>query len=62
MKKNYMKIKSDMDDVLPLNKTIEIYNAKIAVRAIFYENNKYYQQVFLEEYLLKTFIAILCHK
>ena len=24
MKKNYMKIKSDMDDALPLNKTIEI--------------------------------------
>ena len=39
------------DDKLLLNKTIEIPNMVIVVRAIFYENNKYYPQVFLDEYL-----------
>ena len=48
-----MKIKFDLDDDLPLNKTIEICNVTIAVNAIFYENNKYYPQVFLDECLYK---------
>ena len=38
----YMKIKFHSDDVLPLNKMIEIPTIAIAVRAIFLENNKYY--------------------
>ena len=37
-----MKIKFNSDDDLPLNKTIEIHNATVVVRAIFHENNKYY--------------------
>ena len=49
----FMKIKFTSDDELPLNKTIEIPNMTIAVRAIFLENNKYYPQVFLEECLYK---------
>ena len=50
--KNYMKIKFDLDDDLLLNKTLEITNVTIlAVRAIFYENNKYYPQVFIDECL-----------
>ena len=40
----YIKIKLDSDDKLPLNKTIEIPVKVIVVRAIFYENNKYYPQ------------------
>ena len=44
-----MKIKSDSDDELPLNKTIEIPSMAIVVRSISLENNKYYQQVFLDE-------------
>ena len=36
----YIKIKLDSDDKLPLNDTIEISVMVIAVRAIFYENNK----------------------
>ena len=39
----YMKIKFDSDDELPLNKTLEIHIATIVVRAVFHENNKYYQ-------------------
>ena len=38
-----MKIKFDG---LSLNKTIGIYNVTVVLRAIFYENNKYYPQVF----------------
>ena len=40
-----MKIKLDLDDDSPLNKAIEIHNVTIVVRAVFYENNKYYPQV-----------------
>ena len=46
-----MKTKFDSSDELPLNKTIEIYNATIVARAVFHENNKYYPQVFLDECL-----------
>ena len=48
-----MKIKSISDDELPLNKTIEIPSMIIVVTALFYENNKYYPQVFLDECFYK---------
>ena len=41
-----MKIKFNSDDQLPRNKTIEISSMIIAVRAVFHENYKYYQEVF----------------
>ena len=47
----YMTIKFNSDDELILNKVIEVPGMKVVVRAIFYENNKYYQQIFLDEYL-----------
>ena len=53
----YTKIKLDLYDDLPLNKTIEIYNVTIVIRAVFYENKKYYYiKVFLDGclYKLKT--------
>ena len=49
----YMKIKFNSDDVLPLNKAVEIHTITIAVRAVFHENKKYYPQVFLDECLYK---------
>ena len=49
----YMKMKLNSDDELTLNKTIEIPTMAIIARAIFYENNKYYPQVLLDEYLYK---------
>ena len=49
----YMKIKLNSDDELPINKSIEIATMAIVARAIFLQNNKYYAQVFLEEYLYK---------
>ena len=39
------------DDELILNKTIEMSVMVTVVRAIFYENNKYYPQVLLDECL-----------
>ena len=40
----------------PLNKTVEINSMVIVVFAVFYENNKYYLQVFLNECLYKSWI------
>ena len=48
-----MKIKLNLDEELPLNKTIEIPSMIIVVRAVFYENNKYYPNFFLDECLYK---------
>ena len=42
----YMNVKFDSDDNSPLTKTIEIPIVTIVVRTVFYENNKYYPQVF----------------
>ena len=49
----YMKIKFDSDDILPLNKAIEISIVTIVVRAVFHENNKYYPQASSDECLCK---------
>ena len=47
----YIKIKFDSDDNVSLNKTIEIPVVIIVVGDIFYENNKDFSQVFLDECL-----------
>ena len=49
----YLKIKVNLDDKLPLYKTIEIPTITIVVSAIFLENYKYYPQSFLGECLYK---------
>ena len=48
-----MKLKSDSDDDLPLDKAIEIHNVTVVAKATFCENNKYYPHVFLDECLYK---------
>ena len=48
-----MKIKFNLDYELPINKTIEIPTMAIVVGAVFHENNKYCQQVFLNECMYK---------
>ena len=45
----YKKLNSDGE--LPLNKTIGIPGMTINVRAVFYESNKCYPNVFLDECL-----------
>ena len=49
----YMEIKFDSDDNLPLNKTIEASLVIIVIRAVFHENSKYYPHVFVDKYLYK---------
>ena len=56
--KKCMKIKSDSDDELLLNKTVEIPTMTIVVRTIFLKNNKYYPQVFLDECLYKLYVIL----
>ena len=48
-----MKIKLNLDDELPLIKTIEIHNMILVVRADFHENNTYHSQFSLGECLYK---------
>ena len=44
--KDYMKIKFNSDDSLPLNKPLNFHNMTITIRSVFEENGKLYPQVF----------------
>ena len=46
-----MKTKFNLDDSLPLSKTLNLYNMTIIMRSVFEEDGKYYPQVFLDECL-----------
>ena len=47
--KDFMKIKFNSDDNLPLNKTLKLHNMTIVIKFAFQEDGKYYPQVFLDE-------------
>ena len=49
--KDYMKIKFNSDDILPLNKPLKFYQMTITIRCVISEDNKLYPQVFLDEAL-----------
>ena len=49
--KDYMKIKFNSDDDLPLNKPLKFHNMTITIRSVFEEDGKLYPQVFLDETL-----------
>ena len=49
--KDYMKIKFNSDDDLPLNKKLKFPNITITIRSVFEEDGKLYPQVFLDEAL-----------
>ena len=49
--KDYMKIKFNSGDNLPLNKILKLHMLTIIVRSVFGEDGKYYPQVFLDEFL-----------
>ena len=49
--KDYMKIKFNSDDDLPLNKQLKLINLIIIVKTVFEEDGKYYPQIFLGECL-----------
>ena len=50
-RKEYMKIKFNSDDNLPVSKLLKLHNLTIVVRSVFQEDHKDYPQVFLDEYL-----------
>ena len=49
--KDYMKIKFDSDDSLPLNKILTFRVLTIIIRNIFEKDCKYYPQIFLDDCL-----------
>ena len=52
-KKDYMKIKFNSDDHVPLNKPLKLHNVTITIRSVFEEDGKLYLQVFLDDTLCK---------
>ena len=46
--KEFMKIKSNTDDNLPLNKPLKLHLLAIIVRCIFEEDGKFYPQLCLD--------------
>ena len=49
--KDYMKIKFNSDDNLPLNKPLKFHLMTITIRSVFEEDGKLYPQVFLDNTL-----------
>ena len=48
-KKDFMKIRFESDNNLPLNKTLKLHMLTVIVKSVFEEDGKYYQQLFLGE-------------
>ena len=48
-KKDFMKIRFESDNNLPLNKTLKLHMLTVIVKSVFEEDDKYYQQLFLGE-------------
>ena len=46
--KDYMKIKFNSDNNLPLNKPLKFHNTTITIRSVFEEDGKLYPQVFID--------------
>ena len=51
--KDYMKIKFNSDDKLPLKKSLEFHAMTINIRSVFEENGKLYPQLFLDYILFE---------
>ena len=49
--KDFMKIKINSGNDLPLGKILTLYKMAIVVRSVSQEDNRYYPQVFLDEFL-----------
>ena len=49
--KDYIKIKFNSDDDLPLNKPLKFYLMNIIIRPVFEEDGELYPQVFLDDAL-----------
>ena len=51
--KDYMKIKFNADDHLPLNKILKFRMSTFIIRNVFEKDGKYYPQIFLDDCLYK---------
>ena len=49
--KDYIKIKFNSDDDLPLNKQLKFHNGTITIRSVFEEDGKLYPQLFFDDTL-----------
>ena len=56
--KDYMKIKLNSDDDLPLNKPLKFHNMTITIRPVFEEDGKRDPQVFLDDTLYELSIRV----
>ena len=54
--KDYIKIKSNSDDDLPLKKALKFHLMTITIRSVFEEDGKLYSQVFLDDTLYELHI------
>ena len=54
--KDYMKIKFNSDDDLPLNKPLKFHLMTITIRSVFEEDGKLYPKVFLDDTLYELSI------
>ena len=54
--KDYMKIKFNSDDDLPLNKPLKFHLMTITIRSVFEEDGKLYPQIFLDDTLYELSI------
>ena len=54
--KDYMNIKFNSDDNLPLNKLLKFHNMTITIRSVFEEDGKLYPQVFLDDTLYELHV------
>ena len=50
--KDYMKIRFNSDDDIPLNKVLNFRALTIVIRSIFENDDKYYPQIYLDDALL----------
>ena len=55
-KKDFMKIKFNSDDDLPLNKPLKFHMTAIIIKSVFEEDGKLYPQVFLDDTLYELTI------
>ena len=56
--KDYLKIKFNSDDDLPLNKQLRFHNMIITIRSVFQEDGKLYPQVFLNDTLYELNVRV----
>ena len=49
--KDYIKIKFNSDDDLPLNKPLKFHSVTVTIRSVFEEDGQLYPQIFLDDTL-----------